>query len=138
MSDPDLTEPTYTHWVTQQIRFSDTDAMGHVNNVALAAHIESGRVALGIELAGRVDDGLTVILRRLEIDYLREVHFPGELRVGARVLSIGTTSFTIGVGVFRDEDCVATSRAVLVVLGPDGPAEITGRRREVLEAELPS
>ncbi len=83
------------------------------------------------------DDGNTVILRRLEIDYLAEVHFPAELRVGARLLSIGRTSFTLGNGVFRGDRCVATSRAVLVVLGPDGPAEIRGERRRVLEDELP-
>lgn len=135
---PDLTDPsTYAHWVAERVRFSDTDAMGHVNNVALAAYVESGRVTYGMGLSGEVDDGLTVILRRLEIDYLGEVHFPAELRVGARTLAVGRTSFTVGNGVFDDGRCVATSRAVLVVLGPDGPAPIEGRRRQVLEAELP-
>lgn len=136
-TEPDLTDPaTYAHWVTERVRFSDTDALGHVNNVAMAAHIESGRITYGMGLSATIDDGNTVILRRLEIDYLAEVHFPAELRIGARLLAVGRTSFTVGNGVFRDDRCVATSRAVLVVLGSDGPTEIRGRRREVLEAEL--
>ena len=31
----------YPHWCTDTVRFSDQDAAGHVNNVALCAYLET-------------------------------------------------------------------------------------------------
>lgn len=139
MTDPDLTDPTrYDHWVDEHVRFSDTDAVGHVNNVAFAAYVESGRVAYAFDLAARVGDaGFTsMVLRRLELDYVSEAHYPAALRVGSRLLHVGRTSFAIGSGVFVGERCVATARSVLVVVGPDGPTPISDDARPWLEEEL--
>jgi acyl-CoA thioester hydrolase len=128
---------TYHHWVTERVRFCDTDAMGHVNNVSLVAHIESGRVAYAFDLLARIETAdRSIILRRLEVDYLQELRYPAELRVGSRLVAVGRTSFTIETGVFRGEACIATARSVLVVVGPDGPAPIEGTGRQRLEAEL--
>jgi acyl-CoA thioester hydrolase len=138
MNEPAPTDPAaYGHWVDERVRFCDTDAMGHVNNVSVAAQIESGRVAYSFDLLARLDTGdRNIILRRLEVDYLSEVRYPSELRVGSRLSAVGRTSFTVDTGVFRDGTCVATGRSVLVVLGPDGPTPIEGRGRAALEAEL--
>jgi acyl-CoA thioester hydrolase len=136
MSEP--TDPvTYAHWVSERVRFSDTDAMGHANNVGLAAVVESGRVAYVAGLLGRLDSAAgAFVLRRLEVDYLSEARYPEQLRVGSRLLSVGRTSFTVGTGVFAEGRCVATSTGVLVLVGPDGPAPIDGPARATLEAEL--
>jgi acyl-CoA thioester hydrolase len=139
VTEPDLTDPMrYDHWVDERVRFSDTDAVGHVNNVAFTAYVESGRVAYAFDLAGRVGDvGLTsMVLRRLEVDYVSEAHYPADLRVGSRLLHVGRTSLVIGTGVFVGDRCVATARNVLVVVGPDGPTPIPDVARPALEAEL--
>jgi acyl-CoA thioester hydrolase len=139
VTEPELTDPNvYLHWVDERVRFSDTDAVGHVNNVAFTAYVESGRVAYAFELAARIGDtGLTsMVLRRLEVDYVGEAHYPADLRVGSRLLHVGTTSFVVGTGVFVGNRCVATARSVLVVVGPDGPAPIPDAARPALEEEL--
>ena len=141
MPEASPTDPAaYDHWITERVRFCDTDAMGHVNNVSLAAHIESGRVAYSFDLLARLarlaDEERSIILRRLEVDYLRELRFPAQLQVGSRLAAVGRTSFTVETAVFRDEVCVATSRGVLVVVGPDGPTPIEGEGRATLEADL--
>lgn len=139
MTEPDLTDPRrYAHWIDERVRFSDTDAVGHVNNVAYAAYVESGRVAYAFDLAARVGDaGLTsMVLRRLEVDYVGEAHYPAELRVGSRLLHVGRTSFVVGTGVFVGDRCVATARSVLVVVGADGAAPIPDDARPMLEQEL--
>ena len=42
----DLTNrASFAYWHREKLRFSDTDMIGHVNNVAFAALFESGRVA---------------------------------------------------------------------------------------------
>jgi acyl-CoA thioester hydrolase len=138
-TDPDLAVPgVYDHWVTERVRFSDTDAVGHVNNVAFAAYIESGRVAYAFDLAARVGDvGLTsMVLRRLDVDFLSEVHYPADLRVGSRLLHLGRTSLVVGTGVFADERCLCTASSVLVVVGPHGPTPVPDAVRSLLEQEL--
>ncbi len=139
MSEPDLTDAgTYRHWVTEQVRFSDTDLVGHVNNVAIAAYVESGRVAFAGSLLAAAGQRTGMTLRRVEIDYLSELHYPAELVVGSCLLAIGRTSLTVGTGVFAGERCAATARAVLVAVGPDGPVPLAAEARRVLEARLPA
>jgi acyl-CoA thioester hydrolase len=138
-TEPDLTDPgCYHHWIDEHVRFSDTDAVGHVNNVAFTAYIESGRVAYAFDLAARVGDaGLTaMVLRRLEVDYLSEAHYPADLRVGSRLLHVGRTSLVVGTGAFVGDRCVCTARNVLVVVGADGPAPIPDAARPLLDEEL--
>lgn len=139
MTEPEPTDPArYVHWMDEHVRFSDTDAVGHVNNVALAAYVESGRVGFAFDLAARVGDaGLTaMVLRRLEVDFLSEAHYPADVRVGSRLLHVGRTSLVVGTGVFVGDRCVCTARSVLVVVGDDGPAPIPDGARPLLDEEL--
>ena len=131
----DLTDPaSFRHWVTDTVRFSDQDAVGHVNNVAVAAYVETGRVTHGHELAEALglDGEEGFVLARLAIDYRRESYFPGEVRVGTRVLRVGTTSYAIGHGVFKDGVCIATAECVLVHRHGTTPAPIEGQLRALL------
>ena len=139
MTEPDLTDAgTYDHWVIEQVRFSDTDLVGHVNNVAIAAYVESGRVAYAGSLLAAAEQRTGLTLRRVEIDYRSELHYPARLDVGSCLLAIGRTSLTVGTGVFTDGRCAATARAVLVAVGPDGPVPLTDDIRRVLEPRLPA
>jgi acyl-CoA thioester hydrolase len=97
------------------IRYSDQDAMAHVNNTALATYVEASRTAFIYDLIQRSGaQGMEFILARLVIDYLRELHYPGNVDVGARLIRVGTKSITTGYGVFKGDDCVATSECVNV------------------------
>ncbi|HUF86308.1 MAG TPA: thioesterase family protein [Thermohalobaculum sp.] len=140
MPDIDLTRrETFRHWTPVTIRFSDQDSMAHVNNVALAAYVEAARTAYIYELIAKGGmEGLEFILARVVIDYHRELHYPGAVEVGARLVRLGNKSLTTGYGVFRGDDCVATSECVNVfydmqtrktVMPPAGV-------RAALEAEL--
>lgn len=134
---------SYPHTVGEQVRFSDTDALGHVNNVAMAALVESGRVAYTMDLLARAgargpDQSVVgLVLVRLEIDFRAELHYPATLTIGSRLVALGRTSLTVGTGVFDGTRCVATSRGVLVTVGPDGPQPIVPPVRAALERELP-
>ena len=116
MTGCDLTRrETYRHWTPVTIRYSDQDAMAHVNNTALATYIEAARTAFIYDLIGKGDmQGLEFILARLLINYRRELHYPGTVEVGARLIRVGNKSLTTGYGVFKDADCVATSECVNV------------------------
>lgn len=127
---------SYPHWAVDSVRFSDQDAVGHVNNVAIAAYVETGRVAFGHQLSVGGDPGSSFILARLVIDYRTQAHYPGAIRVGTRLLRVGRTSFTVGHGVFKDETCIATAECVLVHTSDGAPAPIEGAFRDELERSL--
>lgn len=141
-SADDLTRPEFFDWFTDEhVRFSDTDMAGHVNNTGHAALIETARIRYAMELAERA--GLpgagALAFVRLEIDFRAELHWPARVRVGARVVRVGTSSFTAGIGVFEQDRCITTSHNVLVHLGDAGrPAPLPDAIRELLTAELRS
>ena len=114
----DLTDATqYRHWKDHVLRFSDLDPAGHVNNVAYAEIFEAGRVSFGMDAGSReLAPGTTTMIARMTIDYLAQMHFPGAVRVGTRVLSFGRSSCLLGQAIFEGERCVATSDAVSVLV----------------------
>ena len=116
MTEFDLTtRDSFRHWTPVTIRYSDQDAMAHVNNTALATYIEAARTAFIYDLIQRGEmQGMEFILARLIIDYRRELHYPGMVEVGARLIRVGNKSLTTGYGVFKGEECIATSECVNV------------------------
>ncbi len=119
MTLPDLTSrATYGYWYQEKLRFSDTDMIGHVNNVAFAAMMESGRVNYTRSgVIQNLPDDVLVVMRRLELDYRAELHWPAEVDIGSVLLRIGNSSFAIGNGLFHGGLCAATAVTTLVVIG---------------------
>jgi acyl-CoA thioester hydrolase len=107
----------YPHRVADNIRFADLDPQGHVNQAVFLTYFETGRVAmfrdrdLGIGVPGA-----TFVLVRMEIDYLKELHWPGAIEVGTGVAAFGRSSFSVAQAVFRDGVCAATGRATMVCI----------------------
>lgn len=122
----------------ENTRFSDTDMVGHVNNVAHVALVECGRIAYAFDIALRAEvDAARITFARLEIDFRADLYCPARVTIGARVLAVGTSSLTVGIGVFDGDRCVTTSRNVMVHLGEDGrPAPIPEAMRVLLLAEI--
>ncbi|NNM57651.1 thioesterase family protein [Acidocella sp.] len=102
-----------------KLRYGDTDRQGHINNVAFASFLETGRVAL-LEAAGRMltEPGFNFVLARITIDYLAEIHLPGTVEIGSAVKTIGNSSVTLTQALFQREKCVATCEAVMVQVDP--------------------
>ena len=99
------------------VRFSDTDALGHVNNSVYLSYLESARVDYLRELLGaRKIEELGVIIARVEIDYKSPAFHHETMRVGCRVEEIGGSSIRMD---YRVEDkatgrLVALAKSVLV------------------------
>jgi acyl-CoA thioester hydrolase len=99
------------------IRFGDLDPQGHVNQAVFLTYFESGRVAmfrapdLGIGVPGA-----TFVMVRMEVNYLRELRWPGTIEVGTGVAEFGRSSFKVEQAIFRDGGCAATGRATLVCI----------------------
>ena len=107
---------TYQHWSQVTIRFGDQDSLGHINNVALAQYFEVARTAFVYDVIrhARMEGAIEFILARVVIDFVHELHYPGAVDVGARLIRVGNKSLTSGYGIFAGAQCIATSEAVNV------------------------
>src|SRR6476619_6443233 len=125
---PQLSQfPGRTHDI---IRFGDLDPQGHVNNTVFATFFETGRVAFLREPGNALSPpGTTSVLARLDINFLKELHWPGEVEIGTGVAEIGRSSFTFLQAIFHEGACAATARATMVMI--DGET----RRSRPLPAE---
>ena len=113
-----LADPaTHTLWRRDIIRFADLDPLGHVNNVAYMVYFETGRIAFLEELgtpARDRDQGPVFVLAHVAADYIEELYYPGTVDIGTGVRHVGSSSFHLGHGIFRDGVCKAVATSVLV------------------------
>jgi acyl-CoA thioester hydrolase len=116
-----------------QLRFSDTDAMGHVNHARFATLFEDARIGLLRGIAAGGDDLPTsgMILARLEIDYLQPLALDDEpVTVLARVVRVGTRSFSVDYAL--EQRGALCARGLSVLVAYDYAA---GRSRQLSDSE---
>ena len=53
---------------------------------------------------------------RMEVDYMKELHWPGNLEIGTGVAEFGRSSFKAAQAIFHDGVCAAAGRATLVCM----------------------
>jgi len=97
--------------VDLQMRFVDTDMLGHVNNAVFATYAELGRVRffrdIGIEAR-------TFILARLAIDYRRQVLLSDACRITTEPTQVGRSSIHMRQVLLANDQVAAEIEAVLV------------------------
>ncbi|MFP6760401.1 MAG: acyl-CoA thioesterase, partial [Rhodospirillales bacterium] len=70
---------TYPNWTNSTIRYSDLDPNGHVNNGAINAFFEDGRVCFRNEHMLQLGDDILAgfVLVKFSVNYLAPLFFPG-------------------------------------------------------------
>ena len=107
-----------TAFVTvHRLRFNDTDRLGHVNNAVFAVMLEQGRSELAA-LAGLPIEGeaQALVIVRLELDFMREMAWPGEVRIETQIARLGGRSFTVRQRLIHGGALCAEAQTVLVVM----------------------
>lgn len=106
----------YPHRSSDIVRFADLDPQGHVNNAVFSTYFETGRVAMfrNPDLGIGVPDG-TFVLVRAEIDFMRELHWPGTIEIGTALAEFGRTSFKVVQVIFDGDACAASGRFTMVL-----------------------
>jgi acyl-CoA thioester hydrolase len=108
-----------------ELRWSDQDLLGHVNNARVVTLTEEARIRFQVHVEGldAVADSEAVggrVVARQVIDYHRPAHYgiPLEVRVG--VLRVGNKSFTLRHQGVQEDRPVFTVDAVMVMITQDG------------------
>ena len=123
----DLTDRRIYGFATEEhLRFADVDANGHINNGAFLQLLENARVSY---MRAIVRSGLPrfrVVVGRLEIDFKRQMFFPGRATACARLLEVHQRKCVIGHGLFDGEgQCTAVLKAIMVSLNEQTHRSIT-------------
>jgi acyl-CoA thioester hydrolase len=134
---PDAAPGDERHYPVQ-VRFSDVDVYGHVNNVKYFEYFQEGRIAL---LAWLLRDappearGQQVVVAQTDVDYLLPILFrPEPYDLWSRIGHLGTTSMLVESEI-RDGDAVLSrSRVTLVFWDPETsrPVSPSSVERELL------
>jgi acyl-CoA thioester hydrolase len=95
------------------LRYSDMDALGHLNNAVYATLFEAGRVAyVDAVLTPVTPDGAGYVIVRLAIDFKAEARYPGVATVRTRISRIGGSSMTYAQELFVNGRLAATGESV--------------------------
>jgi len=95
--------------------FSDTDALGHINNTRLPVWFENARKPVFQIFTKTFDfERWPLILAHLSIDFLGQIYFNKMVTITTEIEKIGNSSLTLRQCAWQSEQCVASSSAVMV------------------------
>ena len=126
------------HVFAVRVYYEDTDAAGIVYYANYLKFAERARTDMlrdfGISHAEMMKrDGLVLVVRRCEIDYLKPAKLDDLLTVETEAAKIGGASIDLRQRVLRDDEVLAELKVLVVCVGPDGrPARIPDYVRGVL------
>ncbi len=132
----------FKHKTKIDVRFSDLDAMRHVNNATYLTFIEEARIAYFNEVLGRDKSSLNynAIVARIEIDYLQPINLGDKLEVLTRVLKMGNKSTDVEnlIIIDRNGEQIAAASALTKLVAYDykklESIQIPGIIRDKIEA----
>lgn len=119
-----------THRQTIRVYFEDTDAAGIVYYANYLKFAERARTDmlrdLGVSHAEMMKrDGLVLVVRRCEIDYLKPAKLDDLLTIETEAAKLGGASVELRQRVLRDREVLAELKVLVVCIGKDGrPARI--------------
>jgi acyl-CoA thioester hydrolase len=134
------TRDRYRHFTSITTRLMDNDLYNHVNNATYYSFIDT---AVTGYLAGSVDrdlanDAIIYLVVENGCVYFQPVAFPDKVHCGLRVSHVGTSRMRFEVGIFRNDEPLASAHGYFVQVccdrGTQRPVRMPDRVRAALEA----
>ena len=100
-----------------QVRFSDVDVYGHVNNVKYFEYFQEARIHLMVAQGRELGEGLHLVVAQTDVDYRRPILFRAEpYDCRTWVSRIGSTSAVFESVVLDGDEVLARARVVGVCI----------------------
>lgn len=124
------------HQTEVQVRFSDTDAQGHLNNSAYVVYAELARADLLDAVRG---EDTYLLLAKLALEFRNQVRFGQRVWVETTVTEVGESSVDLFQEVYADDEVAASLTSTVVFFDPQvqEPKSVPPEARGKLEADRP-
>lgn len=100
-------------------RFSDTDALGHINNTVIPVWFLEAREPVLRLFSPTLDmQSAALAVVRIEIDYLAETRFGSDVEIRTRVARLGNSSLQLAQEAWQEGRLTARGLATLVNFDP--------------------
>ena len=110
----------YGFSTSENLRFADVDANGHVNNGAFIELLENARVSYLRQIVRSGLPRFRLVIGRIEADFKRQMFYPGTATACARLIEAHERKCVIGQGLFDgDGNCTAVQRVIMVSLNEE-------------------
>ncbi len=136
MYKPAYSPDAFYHWHTLTVRFSDVDALQHVNNAIFNTYYEEARLRFlgdNASMAKEFEQGRSFVMVRSEIEYLGQVKFPDTLLIGTGITKVGNSSMVASQGMYHSE-----TKKLLSVANTTGVWFDINKQRPVKLPEIPN
>ena len=100
-----------------RIDWGDQDLLGHVNNVSIIRYLQAGRVNFMERIGLPAFLGMKTgpIEAATEIQFRKQLHFPGNVEVHTKVREVKNTSIILDHLIFDDSGELAVSAMEVIV-----------------------
>lgn len=119
----------FKHKTKIKVRFSDLDAMQHVNNATYLTFLEEARIDYFSKLFNRRYDNLDfeAVVGRIEINYIHPIVLGDEVEVLTRISKIGTKSVDVEhvIVIKKKNDLIKAATALTKLVYYDYKAQTT-------------
>ena len=96
-------------------RVSETDGVGHINNVFIPIWFEAGRREIFRVFSPRLDfKNWRLALVKVEVEYVDQIYLANEVEIRTGVEKIGNSSFTIKEELHQTDRLCAKGRSIYV------------------------
>ncbi len=87
---------TYHHQMPAQLRFSDVDKFGHVNNSVYFSLFDMCKTRYFFDVAGKdIFDKVSTVVVHVDANFISPVFYPDEIVIQTAIRKLGHKSFTI-------------------------------------------
>ncbi|MCP3030146.1 acyl-CoA thioesterase [Halobacillus sp. A1] len=125
------------HETVIQVRFCETDLLGHVNNNNFFIYMEDSRIKFFEELK-LVDENWNFILASIKCDFLKQVYYGQEILINTRVVKVGNSSFHLEQDMLEKESGVLVARGFSVIVQFDFDKQLSKPLSEDMKRQLES
>jgi acyl-CoA thioester hydrolase len=123
-----------------QPRFSDTDALGHINNTVFAVWFEGARQPVFRIFTPELDlQHWPLIIASIKLDYHAQTHYGAEVEIRSYISRIGSSSFDVYQEAWQGGVKTVSGTAVMVQFNyvSNAAMPITAAQKQQLEQHLP-
>jgi acyl-CoA thioester hydrolase len=107
----------YGFATSENLRFADVDANGHINNGSFIEMMENARVSYLRQIVRSGLPRFRLVIGRIEADFKRQMFYPGTATACARLIEAHERKCVIGQALFDGEGhCTAIQKVIMVSL----------------------